>query len=204
MSCKYDNHTNFSYLALGDSYTIGEGIDEKNRYPIIIVRELQKQGINFNNPRIIAKTGWTTDELNDSLNLSVFNTKYDYVSLLVGVNNQYRGLSSYIFEKEFRQLLSRSINYSKNKSNVFVLSIPDWGVTPFAGKRNKIAISDSIDVFNQLIKKVCFENNIKFFDITDISREAELNSDLIAGDSLHPSGIMYKKWIDKILNEWKI
>jgi len=100
--------------------------------------------------------------------------------------------------------LSRSINYSKNKSNVFVLSIPDWGATPFADKRNKIAISDSIDVFNQLIKKVCFENNIKFFDITDISREAELNSDLIAGDSLHPSGIMYKKWIDKILNEWKI
>ena len=204
MSCKYDNHNNFSYLALGDSYTIGEGIDEKNRYPIILVRELKKQGVNFNNPRIIAKTGWTTDELNDSLNLSVFNTKYDYVSLLIGVNNQYRGLSSYIFEKEFRQLLSRSINYSKNKSNVFVLSIPDWGVTPFAVKRNKIAISDSIDVFNQLIKKVCFENNIKFFDITDISREAELNSNLIAGDSLHPSGIMYKKWIDKILNEWKI
>ena len=204
MSCKYDNHNNFSYLALGDSYTIGEGIDEKNRYPIILVRELKKQGVNFNNPRIIAKTGWTTDELNDSLNLSVFNTKYDYVSLLIGVNNQYRGLSSYIFEKEFRQLLSRSINYSKNKSNVFVLSIPDWGVTPFADKRNKIDISDSIDVFNQLIKKVCFENNIKFFDITDISREAELNSDLIAGDSLHPSGIMYKKWIDKILNEWKI
>lgn len=204
MSCKYDNHNNFSYLALGDSYTIGEGIDEKNRYPIILVRELKKQGVNFNNPRIIAKTGWTTDELNDSLNLSVFNTKYDYVSLLIGVNNQYRGLSSYIFEKEFRQLLSRSINYSKNKSNVFVLSIPDWGVTPFADKRNKIVISDSIDVFNQLIKKVCFENNIKFFDITDISREAELNSDLIAGDSLHPSGIMYKKWIDKILNEWKI
>ena len=154
MSCKYDNHANFSYLALGDSYTIGEGIDKKNRYPIILVSELKKQGVNFNNPRIIAKTGWTTDELNDSLNSSVFNTKYDYVSLLIGVNNQYRGLSSYIFEKEFRQLLSRSINYSKNKSNVFVLSIPDWGVTPFADKRNKIAISDSIDVFNQLIKKV--------------------------------------------------
>ena len=204
MSCSHNNHTNFSYLALGDSYTVGEGIDEKNRYPIILVRELKKQGVNFNNPRIIAKSGWTTDELNDSLNLSVFNSKYDYVSLLIGVNNQYRGLSSYIFEKEFRQLLSRSINYSKNKSNLFVLSIPDWGVTPFADNRNKIAISDSIDVFNQLIKKVCFENNIKFFDITEISREAELNSDLIAGDSLHPSEILYKKWIDKILNEWKI
>ena len=147
---------------------------------------------------------WTNNNLNDSLNLSVFNTKYDYVSLLIGVNNQYRGLSSYIFEKEFRQLLNRSINYSKNKSNIFVLSIPDCGVTPFADKRNKIAVSDSIDVFNQLIKKVCFENSIKFFDITDISREAKLNSDLIASDSLHPSGIMYKKWIDKILLEWKI
>ena len=204
MSCNYNNHTNFSYLALGDSYTTGEGIDEENRYPNILVQELGRQGVNFKKPRIIAKSGWTTDELNDSLNISVFNTKYDYVSLLIGVNNQYRGLSSYSFEKEFTKLLIRSINYSENKNNVFVLSIPDWGVTPFADKRNKIAISDSIDVFNQLIKKVCFQNNIKFFDITDISREAKLNSDLIAGDSLHPSGIMYKKWIDKILHEWKI
>ena len=204
MSCKYNKQTDFCYLALGDSYTIGEDIDEKNRYPNILARELKKQGVNFNKPRIIAKTGWTTDELNDSLNLSVFNIKYDYVSLLIGVNNQYRGLSSYIFEKEFRKLLTRSINYSKNRSNVFVLSIPDWGVTPFADKRNKIAISDSIDIFNQRIKKVCFENSIKFFDITDMSREAKFNSDLIASDSLHPSGIMYKKWIDKILLEWKI
>ena len=190
MSCKYNKQTDFCYLALGDSYTIGEDIDEKNRYPNILARELKKQGVNFNKPRIIAKTGWTTDELNDSLNLSVFNIKYDYVSLLIGVNNQYRGLSSYIFEKEFRQLLTRSINYSKNRSNVFVLSIPDWGVTPFADKRNKIAISDSIDIFNQRIKKVCFENSIKFFDITDMSREAKFNSDLIASDSLHPSGIL--------------
>ena len=87
MSCSHNNHTDFSYLALGDSYTIGEGIDEKNRYPNILVQELKKHGVNFNKPRIIAKTGWTTDELNDSLNLSVFNTKYDYVSLLIGVNN---------------------------------------------------------------------------------------------------------------------
>ena len=86
MSCKFNKHTDFSYLALGDSYTIGEGIDEKNRYPNILAQELKKQGINFNKPRIIAKTGWTTDELNDSLNLSVFNTKYDYVSLLIGVS----------------------------------------------------------------------------------------------------------------------
>ena len=93
MSCKYDNHSNFSYLALGDSYTIGEGIDEKNRYPSILVQELRKQGVSFNKPRIIAKTGWTTDELIDSLNLSVFSTKYDYVSLLIRVSNQLRVLS---------------------------------------------------------------------------------------------------------------
>ena len=189
-----------SYLALGDSYTIGESVNPQDRWPVQLVTALDRKGIAMEDPRIIAKTGWTTDELITAIDATQINTTYDYVSLLIGVNNQYRGRSSENFEQEFIQLLEKAIEFTGNKSeNVFVLSIPDWGITPFASTRNSEEISAEIDVFNAAIERQCNQRNIAYFNITPISRQAINAPELLASDGLHPSALMYARWVTMIL-----
>jgi|GWRWMinimDraft_12_1066020.scaffolds.fasta_scaffold00720_2 lysophospholipase L1-like esterase len=187
-----------SYLALGDSYTIGESVNVEERWPIQLVERLKAQNLNFNSPNIIAKTGWTTDELMAAIKKENIKQKFDMVSLLIGVNNQYRGRDAEVFKSEFINLLDVAEGFSKyGKKGIFVVSIPDWGVTPFAKSRDKALIAKQIDQFNAIKKEVCSAKGIIFIDITDISREN--NEKLIASDGLHPSALMYQKWVDRIL-----
>ncbi len=189
-----------TYLALGDSYTIGESVTDSLRWPNQLVAALKQNGKQFDPANIIARTGWTTDELSTAMDTVALAPSYDYVSLLIGVNNQYRGRSIENFETEFIQLLDRSVTLGNQKgANVFVLSIPDWGVMPFAEGRNRKQIALEIDQFNAVIQTACRDRNIAFFDITPISREAETNPILVANDGLHPSGEMYARWVDTLL-----
>ena len=184
---------NYSYLALGDSYTIGESVKESERWPVQLSNSLRNK---LNKPVIIAKSGWTTDQLIDTLNKINFNKKFDFVSLLIGVNNQYRGRSVENFKEGFIILLKKSIEYANyKKERVLVVSIPDWGVTPFAKNKNRTIIGNEIDAFNKVIHDECMKNNITFFNITEISRKAVNNNSLIAEDGLHPSKKMYKQWV---------
>jgi len=184
---------NYSYLALGDSYTIGESVKESERWPVQLSNTLRNK---LNKPVIIAKSGWTTDQLIDTLNKINFNKKFDFVSLLIGVNNQYRGRSVENFKEGFTILLKKSIEYANyKKERVMVVSIPDWGVTPFAKNKNRTIIGNEIDAFNKVIHDECMKNNITFFNITEISRKAVNDNSLIAEDGLHPSKKMYKQWV---------
>jgi lysophospholipase L1-like esterase len=189
-----DSH--YTFLALGDSYTIGEAVTETERWPMQLKVLLNNKGLVLNEIDIIAKTGWTTDELiiaiDDSQHLK---RNYNYVSLLVGVNNQYRGYPLDNYEKEFSQLLKTAIAYADNVSdNVIVLSIPDWGVMPFAEGRDRKKIAKEIDDFNTVNKSLAMQENVKYVDITPISRLASDDKSLTASDGLHPSGAMYKLW----------
>ncbi|MFC3812929.1 SGNH/GDSL hydrolase family protein [Lacihabitans lacunae] len=189
-----------TYLALGDSYTIGESVAEADRWPVQLVRELKDKNISVDNPKIIAKTGWTTDELKAAIVSQNISQKYDLVSLLIGVNNQYRGRNMEEFKVEFEDLLNTAIAFSRNgESNVFVVSIPDWGVSPFAAGRDVNKIGKEIDAYNAASKVICDKYGIIYIDITDISRETQ--SGFFASDGLHPSGKMYAAWVNKIVSE---
>ena len=189
-----------SYLALGDSYTVGESISKKHTWPKQLVDSLKKRNIFLSEPRIIAKTGWTTDELKKAINDSSLDYPYDWVSLLIGVNNQYRGRDLDEFKLQFESLLFEAIAFSGNrKERVFVISIPDWGSMPFAKDRDPNKIAIEIDNFNQIIYEVCAFENIKFIDITPITRNSYSNPNWIAKDSLHPSKEQYSKWVEKII-----
>ena len=189
-----------SYLALGDSYTVGESISKKHTWPKQLVDSLKKRNIFLSEPRIIAKTGWTTDELKKAINDSSLDYPYDWVSLLIGVNNQYRGRDLDEFKLQFESLLFEAIAFSGNrKERVFVISIPDWGSMPFAKDRDPNKIAIEIDNFNQIIYEVCAFENIKFFDITPITRNIYSNPNWIAKDSLHPSKEQYSKWVEKMI-----
>jgi len=190
----------FSYLALGDSYTIGESVKTKLRWPVQLVDSLKKYGVAMDDPQIIAKTGWTTDELKAGIDRATLDFPYDWVSLLIGVNNQYRGRSIDQFRTEFESLLSEAVFYSgNNKENVFVVSIPDWGAMPFAEGRDRKQIATEIDNFNQVIYEVCALEGIRFIDITPLSREVNIHPDWIAKDGLHPSGAQYSQWVQTIV-----
>ncbi len=201
LSCSSDENSYYlndrlSYLALGDSYTIGEGIDFNDSYPSQLKSEISQ----IDSLRVIAKTGWTTNELIDTLNNSSIG-KYDIVSLLIGVNNQYRGYNLNIYKIEFENLLIRAINYSHSKKNIFVLSIPDYGVTPFGKTRNQEKTFFEINEYNRINKTISDKYGVMYFDITEISREAEFDNSLLASDNLHPSKKMYKMWVDKLRNQ---
>lgn len=200
-ACSLKHHnSSTTYLALGDSYTIGESVVDSLRWPNQLVSALNRSGKEFDSATIVAKTGWTTDELSVAMDTVALAPSYDYVSLLIGVNNQYRGRSIENFKTEFIQLLDRSIALGKQEgANIFVLSIPDWGVMPFAEGRDRAQIAQEIDQFNTVIQAVCRNKNIAFFDITAISREATTNAMLVAQDGLHPSGTMYTRWVDTVL-----
>ncbi len=187
------NKSNLKYLALGDSYTIGEGIDFGGSYPKQIVNKISL----IDSVTVVAKTGWTTDELIDTLN-NLMLEKFDIVSLLIGVNNQFRGYQIDNYILEFENLLNKAIGYSKNKKNVFVLSIPDYGVTPFGKIRGQKKIYEEIDSYNYNNRLIAEKYNVMYFDITEISREAENDSSLLAEDKLHPSKKMYEMWVEKL------
>ena len=203
-SCKKNNFDAKpkTFLALGDSYTIGEGVPDSLAWPYQLVSQINKHEVYFDKPKIIAKTGWTTDELLfaiDSINLK---GTYDYVSLLIGVNNQYRELSLEDFKFEFKKLIEKAIIFSGNMTqNIFVLSIPDWSVMPYSTDRDRNKISKQIDEFNLSKEIICNENGINFIDVTKISRNAKYNPSLVALDSLHPSEKMYKMWVNEIIDQ---
>ncbi len=196
------SQNNLSFLALGDSYTIGESVIEEERWPNQMVDIALNENVMFDQPDIIAKTGWRTEQLIDTLNKINFIKKFDYVSLMIGVNNQYSLKPIETFRLDLIKLLDMSIGYSIKRDNVVLISIPDWGVTPFAEGYDRNRIKEEIDQFNSVIMDIANTNNILYVDVTEISRRALTEKDLIANDSLHPSGKMYKEWAEKIYNLW--
>ena len=189
--------TTKSYLALGDSYTIGESVASGDRFPAQTVALLKSHGVLVADPQYIARTGWTTEDLQNAINQSTLKTKYDIVTLLIGVNDQYQGLDTGSYRTRFTQLLQKAIQLAGNQTyRVFVLSIPDYGVTPFGGGSAKI--SKEIDAFNAINKQVTLAYHITYIDITPISREVPNDASLTANDGLHPSGKQYKQWAGKL------
>ncbi|HRX93498.1 MAG TPA: SGNH/GDSL hydrolase family protein [Chitinophagaceae bacterium] len=192
-----------SYLALGDSYTIGELVPPEENFPNQVHRILIEQGIHLAPPRIIAKTGWTTHELETGILESgkdePFKGSYDFVSLLIGVNNQYRGRSVEEYKTEFEGLLKKAIRFAGNQhNNVVILSIPDWGVTPFAKDRDSNQIATEIDAYNAANKQIAKDHHIYYIDITPLTREAADDHTLLTADGLHPSGKDYQRWAKKV------
>jgi len=184
-------------LALGDSYTIGESVAVAERWPNQLQRALQQRGLYVADPEIIAKTGWTTDELSSAIDAAKPKGKYELVTLLIGVNNQYRGRDAEQYRKEFAALLQRAIGFAGgNAKRVVVVSIPDWGVTPFAEGRDRAKIAAEIDRFNAINAEETKRAGAKYADITPISRK---NPTLVAPDGLHPSAEMYAQWVTIIL-----
>ncbi len=186
-----------SYLALGDSYTIGEGVAQDGRWPVQLARALREEGIPLADPEIIATTGWTTDELDDAITAAEPLGGFDFVTLLIGVNNQYRGRSVDEYRVQFAALLWRAVGFAGNRpGRVLALSIPDWGVTPFAAQsgRDTTAIAGEIDAFNAAARDACALRGIRFVDVTGISRERGAEPAMLADDGLHPSVAMYTEW----------
>ena len=195
------NSSSLSYLALGDSYTIGEAVEQKLSFPYQLVSELATQNVFVTTPKIIAKTGWTTDELQAAIKTENIAQKFDIVTLLIEVNNQYRGNPQITYRKEFAALLLTAISYANgNKKHVFVVSIPDWGITPFGKSSGKDIekISAEIDAFNAIAKQETLAMNVSYTDITLGSRNAATELSLVASDGLHPSGKMYAEWAQKV------
>lgn len=192
----------FKYLALGDSYTIGESVADDERFPAQLVKRLSAEGFDMGDPLIIAKTGWTTDELSAAIKEKNVKDTFNIVTLLIGVNNQYRGRSAEEYRGELKQLIETALRYAGGKNeNVIIISIPDWGVTPFAEGRDRKKVAEEIDLFNKVKKEESDIYGIRFYDITEISRDPD--PALVAADGLHPSAKMYKKWVDKIYNDIK-
>lgn len=189
----------YSYLALGDSYTIGEGLPIYESFPYQTVQVLRKAGYSLYAPEIIAKTGWTTDELQAGISNSRLLASYDLVSLLIGVNNQYRGRSLPEYTQQFEALLQQAIGFAgKQPTHVFVLSIPDWGVTPFADGKNSATIGHEIDAFNAVNRLLAEKYSVNYIDITPGTRLAANDPSLLAADQLHPSGKEYAQWTLKL------
>jgi len=194
-----DSPTALSYLALGDSYTIGESVAEPGRWPEQLASQLKSNNINVN-VTIVARTGWTTDELSDGIQTQGIVPSYDLVSLLIGVNNQYRGRGLDEYREQFRFLLNKAIEYAGDDAHhVIVVSIPDWGVTPFAEGRDRAQIAADIDAFNAVNKDETEKAGAQYIDITCYSRTAKDDPMLIAADGLHPSAKMYAGWVEMIL-----
>lgn len=186
-----------AYLALGDSYTIGEGVAEDGRWPVQLARALRDEGIELADPRIIATTGWTTDELAAAIDAAGPLGTYDLVSLLIGVNNQYRERGVEEYRGQFEALLRRAIGLAGGRADhVLVLSIPDWGVTPFAAAsgRDRGVIAAELDAFNAAARVACRAAGVAFVDITPVSRARGHEPEMLAADGLHPSAAMYALW----------
>ena len=191
----------FRYLALGDSYTIGESVRQAERWPDQLAALLEAEGIRVE-VTIIARTGWTTDELWQGIQTNEITPPYDLVSLLIGVNNQYRGRDIDEYREQFLFLLNKAIEYAgDDRRRVIVLSIPDWGVTPFASGRDREPIAQAIDRFNLVNRVETDRAETRYVDVTPVSRLAVDDPDLIASDGLHPSRKMYAEWAKLVLPE---
>lgn len=192
---------NYTYLALGDSYTIGEGVPLHESFPYHVIQLLRQEGKRFNAPELIAKTGWTTSELAAHLDHTVLSPHYDFLSLLIGVNNQYREMSSSHYALEFEELLMRCLSLcGEKKDHVIVLSIPDWSLTPFANNRDRNKISGEIAIFNKINHAVSTRHGVEYVDITTgVPFTADLS--LLADDQLHYSGKTHREWAGKIADK---
>lgn len=194
-----------SYLALGDSYTIGESVLPAGRWPNQLAHALRAQGIALADPRIIANTGWTTDELSDAMDAADASAplgQCGLVSLAIGVNNQYRGRDVDNYRLELTALLERAIRLAgDNPRHVLMLSIPDWGVTPFArdSGRDLQQIADELDAYNAAAQEICQAHGVAFIDVTTVSRELGAQPVMLADDGLHPSAAMYAEWTQVVL-----
>ena len=193
-----------TFLALGDSYTVGEMVETSHRWTMQLVQKFNEQNISFATPVTIAHTGWTTGELLTAIHQLKLNGKFDLVSLLIGVNNQYRGYAVEDYRKEFLELLQLAIEYADHKKNkVVVVAIPDWSFTPFGEKdqRGAAQISHEIDIFNSINKMEALKVGVHYADISLLSKNHDLS--LLTTDQLHPSGKQYGLWAEKIYNEIK-
>ncbi len=187
------------YLALGDSYTIGESVPAEDRWPNQLAKLLEAGEIQTE-LMIIARTGWTVDELWVGIQANPPEGAHDLVTLLIGVNDQYRGYPVAGYREDFHFMLGKAIEYAgREPSRVVVLSIPDWGVTPFAADRDRVQIAKEIDVFNLVNREESENAGVHYVDVTPVSREAVSEAALIASDGLHPSGKMYAIWAEKVL-----
>lgn len=182
------------FLALGDSYTIGEGVAPAERWPAQLVASLTASGIEIEEPEIIARTGWTTDELQSAIKAAAPTGPYELVSLLIGVNNQFRGRLLGEYRAQFVKLLESAIRLAGKPKRVLVLSIPDWSVTPFAEGRDRAAIAAQIDRFNDVNRKETAERWAGYVDVTPASRKFGHLPEFLGADGLHPSGRMYAEW----------
>jgi lysophospholipase L1-like esterase len=189
-------------LSLGDSYTIGESVEEKDRWSVQLAALLREKGVDVAPPDIIARTGWTTAELAEAIHKSGNADTYDLVSLLIGVNNQYRGQPLDRYRAELRDLLQTAIRFAKgNPGRVIVLSIPDWGVTPFAKDRDQAQIAAGIDAFNAVCAEQTQKAGVRFFDITPLTRQVGHDPSQVASDGLHYSGWQHRRWAETVLPE---
>lgn len=185
------------YLALGDSYTIGESVPEAGRWPMQLAAALRERGITIEDPRIIARTGWTTDELSAAMDEQEPLGEWDFVSLLIGVNNQYRGRTVDDYRPEFERLLQRAIALSGGRADrVIVLAIPDWGVAPFGAKsgRDLAEVSAQLDAYNAAKREIAEAHGVAFVDIAPVSRSRGAEAAMVAEDGLHPSAALYTEW----------
>lgn len=187
-----------SFLALGDSYTIGQSVEPSERFPAQATSLLRAKRIAVKDPVYVAQTGWTTIDLKKAVASAKLDTQYDIVTLLIGVNDQFQGMDTAGYRVRFTELLQTAIALAGlNKQHVFVLSIPDYGVTPFGG--GSMRISKEIDDFNRINKEITLSYNIAYVDITPISRINDPS--FIAGDGLHPSGKQYLEWSKKLVSQ---
>lgn len=196
------SNAKYSYLALGDSYTIGESVPVEKSWPVQLVERLNERGYAVAPPKIVAKTGWTTMNLIRGIESEInVQRDFDLVSILIGVNNQYQDKTLSEFETELNEVFRKAIFHSRNlEKGVFAVSIPDYGATPF-GAANAQEIGLEIDEFNAIFRKVAAEYNVDFYNITPISRQGLENPELVARDGLHPSGLMYQYWVDQIIDQ---
>ena len=189
-----------TFLSLGDSYTIGESVDEADRWPVQLAGLLRDDKLDVGNPDIIAKTGWTTAELQTAIAERNNTNKYDLVSLMVGVNNQYRGQSVETYRTEFRALLQTAVRFAGGKpGRVFVVSTPDWGQSPFAKGKDQAKIASEIDAFNAVAQAECQKSGVAYVDITPLTRKAAGDAAQFAEDGLHYSGKQMKRWAETAL-----
>lgn len=186
------------YLALGDSYTIGEAVEPGESFPLQLTQVLRNKGKRIENPNIIAKTGWRADELYTQIKMQK-PSKADLITLLIGVNNQYQKKAFSVFKTDFVRILKKTKRLLKKKGKFIILSIPDYGFTPF-GLENQESISKEIDMYNAFIEQTCIKYNLKFVNITDISREGLSKKEYVAKDDLHISQIVYNIIAQRILN----
>jgi lysophospholipase L1-like esterase len=188
------------FLALGDSYTIGEGVTDEERWPNHLARMLRARGIEVADPHVIARTAWTTDELHDAIDAEKPRGPFDLVTLLIGVNDQYRARPVASFEPEFTSLVKRAVGFAGNKaSRVIGVSIPDWGATPFAKGRNGSLIAREIGAYNDRAREITEKAGAVWVDVTEMSRVMLDDSILVAVDGLHPTGEMYRRWAEAVL-----